>query len=51
MQGADNDPDDVTILQKLLVTHGYLEMPDGADFGTFGPLTKETIKGWCTILK
>ncbi|MDQ2085761.1 peptidoglycan-binding domain-containing protein [Herbivorax sp. ANBcel31] len=46
IQGADNDPDDVTILQKLLVTHGYLEMPDGVDFGTFGPLTKAAVEGY-----
>ena len=46
MQGADNDPDDVTILQKLLITHGYLEMPDGTDFGTFGPLTKKAVEDY-----
>ena len=46
MQGADNNPDDVTILQKLLITHGYLEMPDGTDFGTFGPLTKKAVEDY-----
>ncbi|MDQ2085766.1 peptidoglycan-binding domain-containing protein [Herbivorax sp. ANBcel31] len=46
MQGADNDPDDVTILQKLLVTHGYLEFSYGKDFGTFDSSTKKAVEGY-----
>ncbi|MDQ2085770.1 peptidoglycan-binding domain-containing protein [Herbivorax sp. ANBcel31] len=36
----------MALLQKLLITHGYLKMPDGVDFGTFGPLTKEAVENY-----
>lgn len=34
---------DVTALQQFLVSKGFLTMPAGASYGTFGPLTKAAL--------
>ncbi len=37
---------DVTALQQLLVSKGFLTMPAGVAMGTFGPLTKSAVAAW-----
>ena len=34
---------DVTELQQMLVTKGFLQMPAGVSYGYFGPLTKAAV--------
>lgn len=45
-QGGDNVKNDVIVLQKLLITHGYLKMLDDSEFGIFGPLTKQAVENY-----
>ena len=37
---------DVTELQQMLVTKGFLQMPAGVSYGYFGPLTKAAVASW-----
>ncbi len=37
---------DVTALQQILVSKGFLTMPAGVAMGTFGPLTKSAVSAW-----
>lgn len=37
---------DVTALQQVLVSKGFLTMPAGVAMGTFGPLTKSAVAAW-----
>lgn len=37
---------DVTALQQILVSKGFLTMPAGVAMGTFGPLTKSAVAAW-----
>ena len=39
---------DVTALQQMLVSGGYLKMPTGVAYGYFGPLTKAAVAAWQT---
>jgi|GEM_PF-2065059 len=48
--GDNNNKSDVTVLQKVLIKSGYLEMPKDpatqqpVPFGTYGDLTKQAVK-------
>lgn len=38
--------EEVTLLQEVLVEEGHLVMPERADFGYFGQMTKEALSEW-----
>ncbi|WP_338058871.1 RHS repeat-associated core domain-containing protein [Acetivibrio clariflavus] len=38
------DDNDIIILQKVLVSKGYLKMPEGVDYGYYGKLTRDAVK-------
>ncbi|MCL5006532.1 MAG: peptidoglycan-binding protein [Patescibacteria group bacterium] len=37
---------DVTALQQMLISSGYLKMPSGVAYGYFGQLTREAVAAW-----